>query len=114
MKYPPLGLLFSAPIKNDTNQIFVTSKELNGVKKSILNGKVYYLLSMIDVNEINSWKEIKSQSIWINVAFKDQKEINNKSHLGFYFVTRSLNDLLRFSVYLQDDQNKEIEFNTGE
>ena len=60
---PPLGLLFSAPIKNDTNQIFVTSKELNGVKKSILNGKVYYLLSMIDVNEINSWKEIKSQSI---------------------------------------------------
>ena len=59
----PVGLLFSARIKNDTNQIFVTSKELNGVKKSILNGKVYYLFSMIDVNEINSWKEIKSQSI---------------------------------------------------
>ena len=39
-KVTPLGLLFPASIKNDTKQIFVTCKELNGVKKSILNGKV--------------------------------------------------------------------------
>ena len=30
------------------------------------------------------------------------------------FVTRSLNHLTRFSIYLQDDKNKEIEFNSGE
>ena len=39
-KVTPLSLLFPASIKNDTKQIFVTCKELNGVKKSILNGKV--------------------------------------------------------------------------
>ena len=29
-------------------------------------------------------------------------------------MTRSLNDLKSFSIYLQDDENKEIEFNSGE
>ena len=32
----------------------------------------------------------------------------------FPFVTRSLNDLNSFSIYIQDDKNKEIEFNLGE
>ena len=113
-KVTPLGLLFPASIKNDTKQIFVTCKELNGVKKSILNGKVQDLLSIIDLDKINSWKEIKGQSIWINATFKDQKEINNNSHLCFPFLTRSLNDLLSFSIHLRDDKNKEIEFNSGE
>ena len=39
---------------------------------------------------------------------------NNNSHLCFPFVTRSLNDLLSFSIDLQGDKNKEIEFNLGE
>ena len=48
--------------------------------------------------------------MWISVAFEDQKEINNNNHLCFPYVTRSLNDLTSFSIYLQDDKNKEIEF----
>ena len=99
-KVTPLGVFFPASIKNDTKQIFVTCKELTGVKKFILNGKVYDLLSIIDLDKTNSWKEIKGESIWINTTFKDQKEINNNSHLCFPFVTRSLNDLLSFSIYL--------------
>ena len=43
-KVTPLGLLFPASTENDTKQIFATRKELNGVKKSILNGKLYNLL----------------------------------------------------------------------
>ena len=104
----PLGLLFPASIKNDVKQIFVTCKELNGIKKSILNRKVYDLLPIIDLDKINSWTEIKGQSIWINATFKDQKEINNNSHLCFPFVTKSLNDLWSFSIYLQDDKNIRI------
>ena len=50
-KVTPLGLLFPASIKNETKQIFVTRKELNGVKKSILNGKVYDLISIIDLGK---------------------------------------------------------------
>ena len=109
-KVTPLGLLFPASIKNKTKQIFLTGKELNGVKKSILNGKVYDLVSIIDLDKISNWNEIKEQSLWISVAFEDQKEINNNSHLCFPYVTRSLNDLTSFSIYLQDDKNKEIEF----
>ena len=88
-KITPLSLLFPASIKNDTKQIFIAGKELNGVKKSILNGKVYDLISIIDLNKISNWKEIKGQSLWISVAFKDQREINNNYHLHFPFVTRS-------------------------
>ena len=32
----------------------------------------------------------------------------------FSFLTRSLNDLTSFIIHLQDDQNKEIEFNSEE
>ena len=32
----------------------------------------------------------------------------------FSFLARSLNDLTSFIIYLQDDQNKEIEFNSEE
>ena len=92
----PLGLLFPASIKNDTQQIFVTCRELNGAKKSILNSKVRDLMAIIDLDKINSWTEIKDQLI--NATLKDQKEINNNSHFCFTFATKSLNDLLSFSI----------------
>ena len=112
-KITPLDLLFPASLKIETKQIFITGKELSGVKKSILNGKVYDLIAIIDLDQISNWREIKGQSFSISVSFKDQNEINNNSHLCFPFVTRSLNDLTSFGIYLQDDNNKEIEFNSG-
>ena len=113
-KVTPLGLLFPASLKNDPKKLFITGKELSGVKKSILNGKIYDLVTIIDLDKISYWKEVKGQFIWISVSFKDQKEINNNSHLCFSFATRSLNDLTSFSIYLQDNKNKEVEFNSGE
>ena len=73
-KVTPLGLLFPASLKNDAKQIFITRKELSGVKKSILNRQVNDLIAIIDLDKISSWIEIKGQSIWISVAFKDQKK----------------------------------------
>ena len=35
----PLGFLFSASGKNDTEEIFITCRELNHVKQSLINGK---------------------------------------------------------------------------
>ena len=55
----PLGLLFPASIKNDTNLIFVTANNLNGIKKSILNYKLYDILAEIDVSKIQNWDKIK-------------------------------------------------------
>ena len=37
----PLGILFPAFVKNDTEQIFIIFRELNDVKKYLINGKIY-------------------------------------------------------------------------
>ena len=113
-KVTPLGLLFPASIKNDTNHIFITTNNISGVKKSILNYKIYNILADINLNKIDKWEDIKSQSVWTNVQFKDHNEINNNSHLCFPFITRTFSDLTSFTITLQDDQNKKIEFESGE
>ena len=113
-KVTPLGLLFPASIKNNTDQIFITVNNLSGVKKGILNYKIYNLLAAIDLHKINNWAEIKVQSIRTNVQFKDHKEINNNSHICFPFVTKTFSDLTSFTKTLQDDRNKKIEFESGE
>ena len=112
-KITPLGILFPASVINDTSQIFVLGKNLSGIKKSILNNKVFDILAVIDLNKINNWTDIKGQSIRTNVAFKDHKEINISSHLYFPFITRSFRDLTSFNIFLQDDTNKKIEFKSN-
>ena len=37
----PLGIIFPASVKNDTEQIFIIFRELNDVKKYLINGKIY-------------------------------------------------------------------------
>ena len=64
-------------------------------------------MPIIALDKISNWSELKGQSIWTSAAFKDQKEINNNSHLCFLLLTS-------FSIYLQDDKSKEIEFKSGE
>lgn len=106
----PLGFLIPSSVKNDTEQIFITCRELNDVNKSLTNGKIYELLGIIDLNKINNWKEgVKGQSIWINTTLEEQKEINSRKHILFPFTISSLNDLISFSINLIDDNNKEIE-----
>ena len=110
----PLGFLFPASIKNDTEQIFITCRELNDVKKSLINSKIYVLLGITDLKKKNNWEEIKEQSLWINATLEEQKEINNSRHLCFPFMTLTLNDLLNFSINLIDDHNKQITFEENE
>ena len=113
-KITPLGILFPASVTSETSNIFVLGKKLNGVKNSILNNKVFDVLAVVDLNKINNWIDIKGQSIWTNTAIKDNKEINNNNHLCFPFITRSFSGLTSFSIFLQDDSNKKIEFKSGE
>ena len=113
-KITPLGILFPVSITNDTTQIFILGKNLSGVKKSILNKKIFDILAIVDLKKINNWNDIKGQSVWTNAAFKDHKEIGNNSHLCFPFITKSFSDLCSFSIFLQDDSDKKIEFNANE
>ena len=113
-KITPLGILFPASITNDTNQIFILGKNLSGVKKSILNKKIFDILAKVDLKKINNWDDIKGQSVWTNASFKDQKEISDSSHLCFPFITKSFSDLCNFSIFLQDDLDKKNEFKPDE
>ena len=58
-KFTPAGLLFPATIQNDTNQIFVTCRELNKAKTALMNGKILNILGVINLDKINSWEENK-------------------------------------------------------
>ena len=47
-KLSPIGTLFPASTQNDIRQVFITCRELNNVKKSLINSKIYSLLGIID------------------------------------------------------------------
>ena len=103
-----LRILFPALIKNDTEQIFITCRELNDIKKALINSKIYGLLVIIDLKKINNWEEMKDECLWINAT------LNNSKHLCFPFTTKTLNDLLSFSINLLDNSNKQITFPENE
>ena len=63
---------------------------------------------MLGIIDLNNWKEMKGQSLWVNATLEEQKEINNSKYLCFLFVTSTLNDLLSFHINLIDDNNKDI------
>ena len=46
-----LGLLFPAYVKNDTEKIFITCRELNDTKKALINSKTYGLLGITDLKK---------------------------------------------------------------
>ena len=78
-----------------------------------MNGKIYNIIRIINLDKTNSWGYIKETSLQANVSFSEPKQINNIDHLSFSFKTLSLN-MLGFSINLTDDDNKLIEFNGGE
>ena len=61
------------------NLIFITAKELNGVKKSILNDKEYNLLAIIDLNN--------DTEIIINLSQ------NSKVHLTSKFMSQKMKEI---------------------
>ena len=109
----PMGILFPASVKNDTEQIFVTCRELNGAKPVLINGKLVNLLATMNLNKTNCWEHIKGKSLWVNVNFDSLEEVK-KYHFCFSIKKASLNDLLSFSTYLIDDTKNAITFNDRE
>ena len=108
-RFTPIGLLFPSSVTNDTNQIFVTCRELKKAKIALINGKILNILGVINLDKITNWKIIKGKSIWVNVDFQELK--NEKSgHFSFSFKTTNLADLSSFSIYLIDCDNKKNRF----
>ena len=44
-------MLFPASVKNDTEQIFITYRELSDIKKSLINSKICGLLGITDLKK---------------------------------------------------------------
>ena len=81
-------------------------------KKSLINGKICSVIAIIYLQKINSWGNIKEKSLWVNVTFNNQEEINNSRYMCF--PASSLNDLLNFSINLIDDKKQQISFKSDE
>ena len=57
---------------------------------------------------------MKGKSLWVDISFTEQEQINDSKHLSSSFKTQSLNDLLSFSINSVGDGNKSIKFGSGE
>ena len=53
------NLLFSSALTNDTNVIFVSCNELNEAKDSLINGKLFKTLRVINIAKIKHWEKLK-------------------------------------------------------
>ena len=98
-KLTPMGILFPASIKNNSEQIFVTSRELNNAKPVLINGKLENLLATIKLNKINSLEHIKGKSLRVNVNFDSLEELKrNRSFL--FFIQNSFSECFVVVQYL--------------
>ena len=50
----PIGILFPSSVTNDTKQIFFTCRELNNAKVALINGKIYSILGIINLDKISN------------------------------------------------------------
>ena len=69
--------MFPPSVTNDTKQIFVTCRELNNAKVALINGKIYSLLAIINLDKISNWEYIRGKPLWVNISFNKQEEIND-------------------------------------
>ena len=97
-------------VVQDTNVIFLICNGLNDARDSLINGKLYKSLGVINISEIRDWTKIKRKSKWISIVFKDSENRTLEKYFAFAFETINLNDLLNFQLNLLDEEAKPIKF----
>ena len=83
-------------------------------KKALINGKIYNLLGITNLNEIKNWDKIKGKSIYVNAKLDDSHYMENAKHIGFKFKTTFPTEFLEFTCELLDDKAEQIKFSSGE
>ena len=104
------SLLICSLVVQDTNVIFLICNGLNDARDSLINGKLYKGLGIINIDEIRDWTKIKEKSRWINIIFNNSENPILAKHFAFAFETVYLNDLLNFQLRLLDNKAKPIKF----
>ena len=105
------SLLLSA--RNNTNVIFISFNGLNDVKESLIHGKIYKTIGVINLDQIHNWKIKKGESIYVNTNLIDSYYPENADHFVFAFETKSI-DLLNVSFSLLDVKSGLINFLSDE
>ena len=88
--------LFSSALTNNTNVIFVSCNGLNKAKESLINGKLFKTLGVINLAKIEHWDKVKGKSECKNAVFTDSEDLTAVSHFAFAFTTTNLHDILNF------------------
>ena len=104
------SLLICSLVVQDTNVIFLICNGLNDARDSLINGKLYKGLGIINIDEIRDWTKIKGKSRWINIIFNNSENPMLAKHFAFAFETVYINDLLNFQLSLLDNKAKPIKF----
>ena len=77
----------------------------------LLMGKYINLLDVFFTASIEGWNNFKKKtSNWVLCKLSNSKYPFGTKHLGFEFDTTSLNSLIDFTLYLLDQNGKEISF----
>ena len=114
-KFVPNSILFSSSIQQETEVIFLAVNGLNEARDLLLNGKQIKVIGCIFTNEIEGWDVIKKiTSNWVSCKLSNSKHPVGAKHLGFEFVTSRLNAVIDFTLYLLDQEGKEIKFASTE
>ena len=92
------SLLITLSVVQDTAVIFLICKGLDDARDSLINGKLYKTLGIININEIRDWTKIKRESECINIIFNDSENPALGKHFAFAFEIVNLKDLLNFQL----------------
>ena len=101
-------------VAQDTNVIFLICNWLNDARDSLINGKLYKTIGVINISEIKDWTKLKGESKWINIIFNNSENPTLAKHFVFAFETVNLSNLLNFQLSLLDDKAKPIKFTPNE
>ena len=83
-------------------------------KYGLINGKLYQMIIVINLNKIKNWNEIKKSSRGVNGNFQAQGNNNGAKHFSYNFITKNTGDVFNFMLKLIDNENKEIKFEEKE
>ena len=74
------SLLISSSVLQGTNMIFLICNGLNDTRDSLINGKLYKGIGVININEIKDWTKLKEESKWINIIFNNSENSTLAKH----------------------------------
>ena len=79
------NLLISLSVVWDRNVIFLICNGLNDARDSLINGKLYKSIGVININQIEDCIKLKGESKWINIIFNNSENPILAKHFAFVF-----------------------------